>query len=277
MKGKGNLEFEASKDVLTESGKALMNIVPKEDPNKLFKYSNLATQQFVADLNGDKIPEVVIGGFNGYFFAFNGEKVKDKNGFSDGPVFLKDTEGKMLKVNGKSSPHLVDWDKDGDLDLISGSNGGAISIATNVGSPKEARWAPFKELIPAIAKSGNQQLKAGEKAKRGQNARLCVVDYNGDGLLDIVTGDNKTLSRVKAGMTVEKIAARRKLASEYKKFEDALRANESIEASVKLLEIRELGRKVRELQSGHMSKQKEANVWVYLQKSSVPVEAPAKK
>ena len=74
----------------------------------------------------------------------------------------------------------VDWDDDGDLDLVLGANGGGIFVRINEGSAKRAAYAT--ESI---------EVKPGGDSYRTSHSMPVVADWDGDGLWDLLTGSSK--------------------------------------------------------------------------------------
>jgi hypothetical protein len=99
-------------------------------------------------------------------------------------------EAEYLKVGALSTPYSVDWDGDGDEDLIAGDTAGYISFAENLSGGAEPTWAE-----PVYLKAGGKtiRIQAGRngsiqgpaEAKWGYTVP-CVADWNNDGRLDIL-------------------------------------------------------------------------------------------
>jgi hypothetical protein len=80
------------------------------------------------DWDGDGNLDLVVGNFAGSFYVFSGE---GKGKFQPKPKMIMTGES-PLKVPGvHSDPFVIDWDNDGDLDLLSGSKLRPASLGQN--------------------------------------------------------------------------------------------------------------------------------------------------
>lgn len=73
----------------------------------------------------------------------------------------------------------MDWDADGDLDMLIGSFGGQIFLRKNVGTRKAPRYDS----------SSTQVIADGKPLKVHSHASPVAVDWNDDGLEDLVVGE----------------------------------------------------------------------------------------
>jgi len=130
------------------------------------------------DLDRDGILDLLTGSYQpGDVLLFSGRKRADGGGFAP-PRALLDRHGEVLRVGRASWPQAVDWDRDGDLDLVLGNMYGALFLARNGSSGAKLELAPPVELL---AEGG--AIKFDET-----NAAPLLADWDQDGALDLLLG-----------------------------------------------------------------------------------------
>ncbi|GJM33597.1 MAG: hypothetical protein DHS20C18_25980 [Saprospiraceae bacterium] len=105
------------------------------------------------------------------------------------PVYFKQKAG-FVKFGALVTPYSVDWDDDGDEDLICGNTAGYIGFIENLDGGNTPRWANPKlleangEVIRIMA--GENGSIQGPAEKKWGYTTLSVSDWDGDGLKDII-------------------------------------------------------------------------------------------
>lgn len=169
----------------------------------------ICTRPFAVDLDGDGHLDIVSGNFAGTFAVFWG---REEGGFDPVSSPLTNAKGEALRVGHHSDPSFVDWDGDGDMDMLSGSDNGGVVLFPNVGSKTEPA---FGDSIELVEEAGGYQVAQetvfGEDHIKGpgRSTRAIAADMNGDGKLDLVIGDHATVVTPAEGLTEEE--ARKKL------------------------------------------------------------------
>jgi len=107
-------------------------------------------------------------------------------------VYLKQ-EADFVKFGALVTPYSVDWDDDGDEDLICGCSAGYIGFIENIGGGDTPVWNKPVRLkadnhIIRIMAGNNGSIQGPAERKWGYTV-LSVADWDGDGLKDIITND----------------------------------------------------------------------------------------
>ena len=142
------------------------------------------------DFNGDGRLDLVCGDEDGRvaFLENTGQVVDGMPQFLPPRYFRQFAAD--VKFGALATPYAVDWDGDGDEDLIAGNSAGYIAFIENLGGTP-TRWAAPRylsaggQLIREQA-GPNGSIQGPAEAKWGYSI-LSVADWDGDGLPDIMT------------------------------------------------------------------------------------------
>jgi len=124
---------------------------------------------------------VVSGSWPGEIYLF----LRQQDGTFARPEKISDGSGQPIRVGRATAVSAVDWDLDGDTDLVVGTLEGQIYFIPNDGTSQKRRFGTPKEL-----KSGDDPIKIPDG-----DAGPCVADWDGDGKADLIvgTGSGKVL------------------------------------------------------------------------------------
>lgn len=137
-----------------------------------------------ADFDGDGDLDILCGEFIDRFTYFEnvgsrtepqyaaGQFLKDRNS-SDGSGLLK-MDLEMIV------PSAIDWDRDGDIDLVCGDEDGRVALIENTGV--------FEDGLP-VFRSPSYFKQVADNIKCGALATPYCVDWDGDGDEDILSGN----------------------------------------------------------------------------------------
>jgi hypothetical protein len=218
---------------------------------------NICTRPTAVDWDADGDLDLVVGNFAGSFYVFEG---KGKGSFYAKPKQLK-VNGVELKIQGvHSDPFVIDWDKDGDLDIVSGSSGGGVQWSENTaGAGKPVALTKFKNLIAATGSVDHEEQLVGPT----RSTRIWIDDVNGDGRWDVFVGDSLTLTSPAKGLTSEQF--KQKQVAWDAEYKAALAAYRESKPEDRL----EASRKYREVyakKSAFVTQRRTGFVWLYVQK-----------
>jgi hypothetical protein len=132
------------------------------------------------DFDGDGDLDIICGDFLDRFTWF------ENVGSRSNPVFAKgqflENEGGLIKMDLQMIiPTGIDWDKDGDIDLVVGDEDGRVALLENLGTSKNG--------IPLFKRPNYFQQKS-EFIKFGALVTPFAVDWDDDGDDDLVCGNS---------------------------------------------------------------------------------------
>jgi hypothetical protein len=166
FRGKGKREFE--------TGKIL--VPAHKDPADRNGYAILQSAAVAAvDWDGDGLVDLVVGNVLGKVYFLRNEGSKRAPKFA-APVALE-ADGKPIKMDQKAGPCVADWDRDGLLDLVVASEGGAVVWYRNGGTRQKPKLAPARTLVKPVP-----------MYKDGYRYKPFIVDWNNDGRPDLLVG-----------------------------------------------------------------------------------------
>ena len=142
------------------------------------------------DWTGDGHMDLIIGDEDGRVALLkNTGKVEDQMPVFEDPYYFRQKPDKV-KFGALATPFCVDWDGDGDEDILTGNTAGHIGFIENLDGGYPPQWAK-----PVLLKAEGEviRIQAGEKgsiqgpaeAKWGYTT-ISVADWNHDGLPDII-------------------------------------------------------------------------------------------
>lgn len=126
------------------------------------------------DLDRDGNLDVLSGSYPGEIYCFRG---LGHGKFAAGTT-LKNAEGKAIEVGRASAAFAIDWDDDGDCDLIVGNILGEIHIIMNEGTSSTPRFV-HRGILQADGTA--------VKVEHG-DAGPAVADWDNDGRPDLIVG-----------------------------------------------------------------------------------------
>jgi hypothetical protein len=268
LRGLPGGKFRAAEVLLGNDGQPLI-IQPEREQNSEREQRDpalerICTRPFAIDWDGDGFLDLVVGNFAGTFYWFKG---LGKGKFKPQAEQLR-TEGKPLRIAGyHSDPFVIDWDGDGDLDILSGTSQGGVQWAENVAGPRKLpELGPFRWLIRAEQMASDDYLRGESDVQApGLDTRVWAADVNGDGKLDLLIGDRVILNYPVEGLTVEQFRAKRE--AWQKAFTELMERTRPPESDQEAqAERRKKLRELFEERNQFIKEEATGFVWVYLRK-----------
>ena len=264
--GNAEGEFNPAATLNGTDEKPLIISAPETSAGYDSDLDRICTRPVAIDWDSDGALDLISGNFHGTFCLFRGEGQGKFLPTSELLMIGND----VLRIAGHhSDPFCIDWDKDGDVDLLSGStNGGAQWAENTAGAGKLPVLKAFVALIEPGPQAGQgDMLKESELTGPTRSTRIWVDDINEDGKFDILVGDSTTLTSPADGLTEEECKAKE---VEWKaKMEDLSKKLRAVDEKTDAAESEKIHAEFSTLYQGREAFIKEDRtgfVWMYLQK-----------
>jgi hypothetical protein len=236
-------------------------------PERPIAITGTASAAHAADWDGDGDYDLIIGTITGYVYLVQNEGTPES--YSFGKEQQLKAGGNSIHVDRSAGPFTADWDGDGDLDLLVGADDGSVSLYCNTGDRKSPELASVIQLVPPVKDYSRDNPP--KEVCRGRRSKICITDWNEDGLLDLLVGDISYQKPVLPEFTDEQKAEHTRLRNELEKVQgqyialskklygtDQKQTKEQIEK-----EQQEILNRMKELRS-KLPAESECHGWVWL-------------
>lgn len=154
----------------------------------------MLTRVNVLDWDGDGDLDLLFGGEEGYVGLCENIAGPGRQPQLLQTVYLNQLDA-PLDAGSLAIPTAVDWDDDGDLDLVVGNSAGHLLLFENTGSTQTPVWAEGRPLVadgvPIRLLPGPDGSVQGAGENYWGYTNVIVVDWDGDGLKDVIATGNR--------------------------------------------------------------------------------------
>lgn len=284
----GNLYmFKGKPDGTFEKGAIIKDLEGKNlnagGPWKSLKepdLDSLAASPFACDFRGTGVMDLLVGNVAGHVVLIPNEGTPRAPAFNHAHRRLLEADGQPITVpGGDAGPFVADWDLDGTPDLLVGSGDGAVLFYRNIGTKTEPRFARGVEIIPKCSRGWDPVRPGASPERPGMRTKICVVDWNGDGLPDLLVGDYWSEQPVTPTLTEADLKKRDELKTRRleivtrwsRLYEEAARRGHEGPEDPEMKKVREELRTVDlELSQFEPPSRAHGSVWLYLRKGKSP-------
>jgi hypothetical protein len=273
----GNADFDSTDEgtFAVYHGKRI-----KSTADKPISITGTASAVHAFDWDGDGDLDLLVGDIGGNVYLVPNEGTPKAWAF--GKHRHLEAGGEPITVQGDAGPFVADWDGDGDADLLVGAGDGSVSLFRNgagksgtgksgaTKGSREPKLGAAEELLGAGISSNDDP----KEARRGIRAKVCAVDWNGDGRLDLMLGDYGDQKPDVPEPTPEQAAEhdkiRKQIDAEMERYQQLVsklhgqgRVKDSSEREKLSKELQQLGQSMQALRA-KIPPESESHGWVWL-------------
>jgi len=190
----------------------------------------VASSACIADWDRDGKLDLVVGNASGEVQFVRNQSTDAQLAFGASElIFAPDDE----TARHDAGPLVADWDGDGIADLIVGAVDGSVTFFKHTGAKGKPRLERGVPLLAPLTKEERAVTRLAIDPKTGKleapplvrsffYAKPAVLDWNGDGKLDLLVGDVVSFSGPEPELSANEIAARDELELSQCRINDAI-------------------------------------------------------
>lgn len=141
------------------------------------------------DWNGDGYKDLLVGNLTGNIQVYiNGSTDAAAPYFSSYSNLL--VGGSTFDIGSRAAPRIYDWNRDGLKDIIAGEYNGYVYYLKNTGTVDSNNIPVFNSAEKLLLLDSTPLRYINNPASTVPRSRIDIVDWNNDGLPDIISGGN---------------------------------------------------------------------------------------
>ena len=145
------------------------------------------TSATTVDWDQDGDLDLLLGAYEGALYLCVNEGTKEEFKFSANNLYVKAGGQHVTLDTGLATPHICDWNGDGNFDILCGGSKGGVFYYENLGHDKETGNPEFAKAIALIDSNIGKETRA-TPVFPNHGFHIETTDYDQDGDLDLLVG-----------------------------------------------------------------------------------------